>query len=73
MLDVTKNWGYPTSSGPLPTEKQDFYEGSFLHMLHDKLSHILDQVSIVDLVLVLFRFYTVFNIISFISQQQFTY
>ena len=47
MLKACKDWNYPdtvTRSDVTMTTEEIFYEGDFLHMLLDKLSHLLDQV-----------------------------
>ena len=47
MLKACKDWNYPdtvTRSDVTMATEEIFYEGDFLHMLLDKLSHLLDQV-----------------------------
>ena len=41
-----KHWNYPETVGMTrdKTRTDQFYEGDFLHMLLEKLSHLLDQV-----------------------------
>ncbi|XP_060587627.1 FHF complex subunit HOOK interacting protein 2A-like isoform X3 [Ruditapes philippinarum] len=44
VVESCKSWGYPLEFPKLKTSSPDqFYEGSFLHMILDKLSHLLDQ------------------------------
>ena len=47
MLKACKDWNYPETvvkSKDTETTEEGFYEGDFLNMLLDKLSHLLDQV-----------------------------
>ncbi|XP_053406841.1 FHF complex subunit HOOK interacting protein 2A-like isoform X2 [Mercenaria mercenaria] len=43
MVESCKSWGYPQEFPEVRATYSEFYEGSFLHMILDKLSHLLDQ------------------------------
>ncbi|KAL4231182.1 hypothetical protein ACF0H5_008764 [Mactra antiquata] len=44
VVEACKSWGYPQDLVvPTDNESQPFYEGTFLQMILDKFSHLLDQ------------------------------